>query len=328
MNALVFTGQLIRMGYHARIHQRKDFSFIEKQSLKILGAKGRKVDIGFYRPVKHYLMGLRITNLWFSTLRGYPCTENEVMAGRYLGAMTPLFDSLFDDKSLTANNIRDAISLKITLQNTENVTVTLLRSFRDDLLGNVQNKALVEEKLESVIRVQMDSLAQKQPGISDDEVRRITFDKGGFSLMLCRSIMDHPMVENEEEMVFQLGALVQLTNDIFDVWEDGQKGIKTMVDGIPDFASLKSEYHKLILSFLQKTGDLHYKKPSRRKFSALVLMVICRGLVCLDHLDASRKENKGLFDPSLMTRKQLVCDMEKPGNFLKSLKYSLDFLKS
>lgn len=146
--------------------------------------------------------------------------------------------------------------------------------------------------------------------------------------MLCRSIMDHPLVEKEEEMVLQLGALVQLTNDIFDVWEDRQKGIKTMADGIPDFTSLKSEFQQLILSFLQKTGELHYKKSNKRKFSSLVLMIISRGLVCLDHLETSRQENNGIFEPSSMSRKQLICDMEKPSNFLKSLKSSLGFLRS
>jgi hypothetical protein len=328
LKALILIGQLIRLGHQAIIPVRKDFDFIEKQYLKIPGSKVQNLDYKLIKSIKHYLMGLRITNLWFSTLRGYPCSEREIMAGRCLGAMTPLFDSLFDDKTLTANNIRDAISSRIPLQDTESVIVTLLRSFRDDLLGNIQNKPLVEEKLEGVIKIQMDSLQQQQPHVSDEEIRRITFEKGGGSLMLCRSIMDHPLAENEEEMVLHLGALVQLVNDIFDVREDGQKGIKTMVDGIPDFTSLKTEFQGLIIAFLQKTEYMHYKKSDKRKFEALVMPVLSRGMVCLDHLERSRLDNNGIFDPLSMSRRQLVCDMEQPSNFLKSLKYSLGFLKS
>jgi hypothetical protein len=237
--------------------------------------------------------------------------------------MTPLFDSLFDDKTLTMSDIRDGISS----QDPDNATITLLQALREHLFENVKNRETVEEKLELVIESQMQSLQQQNPDISLDKMRRITFDKGGSAMLLCRSIMDHPMKENEEEMVLQLGALVQLTNDIFDVWEDYLKGIKTMADGISDFDSFVTEYQGLIISLLQKPERCDYKKANFRKFHGLVMLILSRGLVCIDHLKTAQKENKGIFYPGSMSRKQLVCDMEKTSNFLKSLKYSNTYLR-
>ena len=324
MKSLHLIIQLLRLGYHVKYHANQDFTFIKHLSDNTLKPFGHKLDPNYFSPIRHYLIGLRITNLWFSTLRGYPCKEHEIMAGRYLGAMTPLFDSLFDDKRLTMNDIRDAISS----QNPDNLIITLLRTFRTHLLENVKNRENVEEKLELVIQSQMQSLEQKNPDISIDQVRRITFDKGGFALLLCRSILDHPMKENEEEMILHLGALVQLTNDIFDVLEDHRKSIKTMADGISDFDSLTSEHQGLIISFLRESERCDYKKSNLWKFQALVMLILSRGLVCIDHLKKSQKENNGVFHPGSMSRKQLICDMEKPSNFLKSLKYSLTYLRN
>ncbi|MEA3477970.1 MAG: hypothetical protein U9R60_07315 [Bacteroidota bacterium] len=313
--------QLWQLGIQVRIHGSKDARFIQDQANDILNFHHKSLDDKFYRPIKHYTAGLRITGSWFATLRGYPLSKKEIMAGRYLAAMTPLFDALFDDEGLGEENIRDAISS----ESPENENIILLHAFRDNLYDNVKNKELIEHFLEKIIQSQVDSLRQKEPGISLDEIRQITNDKGGFALLGCRSILDHPLDVKEQEAVYQLGALVQLCNDVFDVWEDTRKGIKTLVDGNSNLASLRSEYLHLINSVLRFFESLNYKKPNLHKFFMQMILIIGRGLVCIDFLEKSQAENNGVFNPRNMQREQLICDMEKPGNFLKSLKYSLNY---
>ncbi len=321
MKIILLLRQLIQLGYQVKYHGKRDSLIIQDQANDILEPYGYKLEEKYLKPLKHYAIGLRITNLWFSTLRGYSCTDKEILAGRYLGALTPLFDALFDDQELNAKDIRDAISS----QNTDNETIILLRAFRDLLLDNVKNPLVVEKYLQQIIDSQIDSLSQKNPDITYDEIRRISFNKGGVALQGCRSILDHSMDEKEEEAVHQLGSLVQLTNDVFDVWEDTRKGIKTMVDGIPDLAGFRTEYQNLIISFFRKCEHLTYKKANRCKFYTQMMLIISRGLVCLDYLEKSQEDNNGVFDPQNMSRKQLICDMEKPSNFLKSLKYTLKY---
>jgi len=313
--------QLTQLGYQVKYHGKRDKLFIQDQANDILEPYGYKLEEKHLKPLKHYAIGLRITNLWFSTLRGYPCTDKEVLAGRYLGALTPLFDALFDDKELNEMEIRDAISS----QNTNNEIIILLQALRDRLLDNVKDPLVVEKYLQKIIDSQIDSLSQKNPDITYDEIRRISFNKGGVALQGCRSILDHSMDDKEKEAVHQLGSLVQLTNDVFDVWEDTRQGIKTMVDGISDLAGFRAEYQDLIVSFFQKCEHLNYKKANRSKFYIQMMLIISRGLVCLDHLDKSQEENDGVFNPQNMSRKQLICDMEKPSNFLKSLRYTLKY---
>jgi len=311
--------QLLYLGFHLRYRGNDDARLIMKAANGVLSPHNLSLDLKFYKPIRHYTTGLRITNLWFSTLRGYACSNDEIMAGRYLGAMTPLFDELFDANELCERGIRDAISSDYP----DNEIIIILQAFRERLLGLVKNREFVGQTLDKIIESQLSSLRQKSHNITHDEISQITFDKGGNALLACRSILDHPMDEIEENAVYKLGALVQMCNDVFDVLEDTQKGIKTMVDGIPDLTSFKSEYQDLIISVMLSFGKANYKKSNLRKFYTQMMLIISRGLVCIDHLQKSQRENNGVFDPSNMSREQLICDMEKPGNLLKSIKYTL-----
>ena len=127
--------QLLHLGFHLRYHGNNDARFVVKAANGVLNPHNLSLDPKFYRPIRHYTTGLRITNLWFSTLRGYACSKDEIMAGRYLGAMTPLFDDLFDANELNEMGIRDAISSK----HPDNEIIILLQAFRDRLLGMVKN---------------------------------------------------------------------------------------------------------------------------------------------------------------------------------------------
>jgi len=53
----------------------------------------------------------------------------------------------------------------------------------------------------------------------------------------------------------------------------------------------------------------------------IVSLVICRGFVCLDKLEKNEKLTDNLFSIENYKRKDLICDMSKPINFLKAINY-------
>jgi len=57
----------------------------------------------------------------------------------------------------------------------------------------------------------------------------ITYFKGSVSLLFYHSALDEAVPESEEKMLCALGQLLQLVNDIFDVYKDRQNNIKTLV---------------------------------------------------------------------------------------------------
>ena len=50
-------------------------------------------------------------------------------------------------------------------------------------------------------------------------------------------------------------------------------------------------------------------------------MIICRGNVCLDMLQKKEELTNNAFAIDKYKRKDLICDMEKPVNILKTINY-------
>ena len=82
----------------------------------------------------------------------------------------------------------------------------------DTLFGRVMNfqKELIAIKEESKKLV--------NPNLSKAEVEKIAFQKGGYSALLFRSILKHPIIVDEEKALYQLGAVGQVLDDLFDLW--------------------------------------------------------------------------------------------------------------
>ena len=76
-------------------------------------------------------------------------------------------------------------------------------------------------------KIQSESLKQFEVNISEEEIRKIVLDKGGISVLLCRSILLPMMNKEEEESFYQLGGLMQMMNDAVDLYKDGKEGIRS-----------------------------------------------------------------------------------------------------
>ena len=123
-------------------------------------------------------------------------------------------------------------------------------------------------------------------------------------------------------MVFKLGECLQWANDIFDIYEDHKAGIRTVATECHNIDQLTDSFQNKIKETITLAFKTKFKQKNIRKFIRIIsLSVFSRTLVCLKMLHKNQKLTQNKFDVSLYSRKQLVCDMEKPINIFRGLWY-------
>lgn len=255
----------------------------------------------------------------FCLLRGKAMSEVERYQLTYLGALTGLFDDFFDEKNTPNERILLLINSPNEVQPSNAHETLFIRFYQKALDG--ENALLIKEYFNKVYDAQVLSKEQLNPEIDWDTIKTITYQKGGVSILFYRSVFDNELTEPECELLFHLGALGQLENDIFDVYKDDQQKIKTLATTARTISILRAEYVLLlteVISFLDKT---HYSKKSKVQFLKFISLIAARGLVCLDVLEAASKKTHGNFIIDSYFRKDLICDMGAIHNQWSLFKY-------
>ncbi|MEN8225120.1 MAG: hypothetical protein ABFS05_07135 [Bacteroidota bacterium] len=291
----------------------------------IKGNDGTLDDADFQKVRGYYGFGVpAIVGESICTLRGKVMDTIERTANTYQGALTGLYDDFFDKTHLDKADIK-----KMMLNPASYAARTSLEKLFIHFLGmvhkNLSDQAYFTDMFNKVFQAQIDSGDQAEKGISRDAIKDITFRKGGYSLLFYRSVFHHKLHKGEEEALFNAGGLMQLGNDIFDVWEDEQQQIKTLLTSCKNI----NEVRQIFLGQLQKTAKLFQQSGFPHKnintFLHKFVLGISRCLVCLDQLESLEHKTGGKFMPSAYTREELICDMEKPGNMLSSVRYYLAY---
>lgn len=259
----------------------------------------------------------------FCALRGKKMTGKERLASTCQGAMTGLFDDFFDKQRLSDEGLI-AFLINPGTVNANSSNEKLFLHFYTTALANAADPELMQERLYRVYHAQVLSKNQAAPGLSYTEIENITLLKGAESLLFYRTAFGNPMDAKEEKMLYSLGGLMQLGNDIFDVYKDQQQGIHTLVT-----TSKRTRDLRLFFSALQQIGyEVAYKTGYPRKNVKNFLRIISLGIfsrcyVCLDQLEKLEATSGNVFDPSRFGRKDLVCDMDKASNKFRSLWYHI-----
>lgn len=263
----------------------------------------------------------------FCRLRGSKMSEKERLATTYLGALTGLFDDFFDKKDSSEKHILELVT-NPKEANCKNENEKLIVYFYQKALENCKHPVAVQQAALKVFDAQKQSKKQKISHISFDEIKQITSYKGGTSLQFYRSAFGEITDETEKELLYRLGGLGQLENDLFDVFKDNKDNIGTLVTTAVSIKRLEeiyiSEYNE-VLNLISKTK---YKEKNKQRFQKMVSLVFSRGLVCLNQLKKTEKTTNNRFVPAAYTCQQLICDMEKPCNVLRSMHYFANWNKT
>lgn len=257
----------------------------------------------------------------FCVLRGKGMTMQERLCSTAQGAMTGLGDDFFDKQRLSAEGVKAFVETPGQFSG-NTASEKLFLHFYKMALANGPSAAAMQQQLLKVFQAQLLSRQQKEPGLSAEVIQDITLRKGAESLLYYRTAFSHPLAAGEEKLLYALGGLMQLSNDIFDVYPDGQENISTPVTTATHIDSLRTRFLSLWKLCYQAAYRTKYRRSDIKAFmDILSIGIFSRCLVCLDQLQENEKQSGGTFTPQAYTRKQLVCDMDTAGNKWRSVKY-------
>jgi hypothetical protein len=256
----------------------------------------------------------------YADLRGKPLSERERTAATFLGASTGLFDDFFDKKELTDEYVKNLYTYPETFTG-QNSNEQLCNYCWTQALTFATSKSLLLKFAAKVHEAQIESRKQVSADVAPHVIREITFDKGGFSVIFYLALFYDKIPYEDEYLFYNVGALLQLENDLFDVYKDSRANINTLVTMGEDMElvyALYADQWKKVCLLIKETA---YPAKGKKAFASLLAALVSRGFVCLQMLQKRQKENNGKFDPHAFSRKQLICDMEKPINLIRTIGY-------
>ncbi len=271
------------------------------------------------RRIRHYLFANSVTAQWFGVLHGLQLTQQEKEAGWFMAAATPIADYMVDHLGLGYDRIRTMID-QPSSELLEQITQKL---FKEASQGSANGKSF-HSYLKKTLIAQELSLRQTSPMHDAKMLRDITWQKGGYALLLYRTALNPSISKAEEEAIFQLGGLMQLHNDIFDLYRDLQEEIQTIPSKCSKVAVLREQFTDELEKTMELFNLLPLPQQNIRKFHLLLLLVVNTGHVCLDQFEGLEKKTGGNFCPAQYQREDLICDMEDFSKIVSTVISTLD----
>ncbi|MCF8231722.1 MAG: hypothetical protein K9J27_05975 [Bacteroidales bacterium] len=278
-------------------------------------------DKDFRKITKYYGLAVpAILGEGFCLLHGRRLTEKERTALTYLGGLTGLFDDFFDKKQTPERHIKELVD-RHDERDAQDDNEKLFVRFFNTALDNIIHSDVFMQYVDEVFAIQMLSWQQSLPDIPSEKIKDITFKKGGYSLLFYRSALDEYMGSLEKAMTYKLGSLLQLENDLFDVYKDYKQSIKTLVTTETQINKLRHTYMELMEETVSLVKQTPFAEQNKKAFLRFISLITHRGSVGLDQLEAKQKTTSHTFLIHAYNRKDLICDMEKPKNILRVIHY-------
>lgn len=309
--------KILRQKRFINTHLKKElypYSIITDGSLKEADLK---------KITSYYSLGVTaVLGESFCVLRGQKMHPRERLCISFLGGISGLLDDLFDEPDKEADHLFDFI-LKPEGLKPANLYEKLILHFYELGLQYSSHPALIKSQAIKVFESQKASVNQQQVNVSLLDVEEMTYSKGGCSFLYYRLCLNHQLQPEEEKFVYELGGLMQLGNDIFDVWEDHQNGIKTIATLCTDINYLREKFSSKYSKCFSLARKTPYPEKNIRRFENICSLALARVDVCLDQFLELQKSSGNIFSINKYSRKELICDMQKPTNQLKAINYYL-----
>ena len=257
----------------------------------------------------------------FCALRGEPMTKKERLAITSQAAMMVLAENFFDKQILSEQGLKDFIE-KPQEFNGNTCCQKLFLNFYKTALANAPQPTQMQEQLYNLFYARQFAKQQHGPGLSYEVIKDISMRKGGELMMFYRRAFKHPFKNGEEKMLYSFGGLIQLSNDIFDVYEDHKNGVSTLVTTAMKTEELRFYYAALLQIAKEAAFRSGYPKKNVREFMGIIFMgIFNKGYVCLDRFKKMEIRSRNIFDVKAYSRIDLCFDMNTWSNKLKSLRY-------
>ena len=251
------------------------------------------------RRVKHYYYGSSYLLGVFQSINPFPFFIKDRKRYAILAAMASFFD---DQEKAGREQSIESFGKHIDQRK---LLLGWLVFVRKELPG--ENSEQFEECLEAVFKLE----SRDNPAAS--------LKKGGYSVLLFRYCLSGKLPEQERAALFAFGELIQLSDDIFDLWQDQHYGEKSFAlhhfqkQGLE---GLQFEWKRKVT----EVRSLFSRLENPRKALGALHFLTALTRLCLDRYRFLQKKHGTL---PLTDRGEMVTDMAKPINQFRFLKYLL-----
>ncbi len=295
--------------------------YLHKVEIKFNGNFDQKT---LEKVVKRYSIQQHFINDSFSSLYGRTNNANEKERNLLYFIMVSVYDDFFDDKTLTIEQI-DSIFYHPEAFTPQTFFEKVFIYTHTRLLYDVADKAQYLKDFEGLHIAQKDSLEQFNPNVTDENLLSITTRKGGYCLLMCRHYLDTPYLQAADATWYALGGVIQLTNDLYDIYKDMQEGIITLAVRAKKYKAIYELYHRHAEALNETISQLPISHVRKIDLSIILNVIAAFGYVALDNLKRLQENNSNntilpAFDA--LPRKELIIDMEKNSNRFKLLKFT------
>jgi len=256
----------------------------------------------------------------FCILRGKKMSESERLALTYLGGLTGLFDDFFDTKDMSDSYIKNLLLHPQKIPGTNSAEKLILKLYLKALDNSSDTEKLKRLSLD-VYKAQVLSKKQRNSEYCRKDINNITLKKGGNSVLFYRCTFKEEITDIESKLLYKLGGIWQIENDLLDVYKDYKDGINTLVTTESKIDNIRKLYIQLFNELIDLLQQTSYSLLNKKRFLENILLFISIGHVALDVLEKNEKKTNGIFLPGKYKRKDLICDIEKPINILKIVHY-------
>jgi len=241
--------------------------------------------------------------------------------------LASLYDDLMDEE-IVSKDILNQMFLNPAHAKPKSFNEAVLIDTHLKLLNLVQDKEAYQKVLNKIHEAQTDSLDQLKNDISLERILSITERKGGYSLLMCRHYIQMSTNETIDNCWYQLGGMIQMTNDLYDIYKDTIAGIHTFANTQESFEKIKADFELQVKKYKSSIEKLSYTNSNKLKLQIKLSLIPALGYVALENLNRLQGENNTLQPFKDYPRKELIIDMEKMKNILKLFRYSYQIAKN
>lgn len=323
MNLINYLYSFIDITREIKLQKRFNKKFLEPVVIELEAKHQGKFRPEQLKKIFNYY-GLFIPSVLcssFKKLAGKKLTENERKLATLFGILTPVIDDLFDIDNLSVQEIR-TITLDPYSYQPKIFTAAVARDVGMQMLDNVAHLHEFKFAIKDIFETQIDTLKQVGNALPCDELEKITFRKGGYSVVLYHQLLEDIADEKMKHVLFLVGSLMQFANDAFDIYKDLQEGIVTLTTHCHNYEELKEKYLDKVKETNHAIQSIPYPNKRKEQFTIKMYGVIAQGVVALDNMIKHQQKLGAPVDCSRLSRKQLVVDMQKPRNVLRWIYYA------
>jgi hypothetical protein len=173
-----------------------------------------------------------------------------------------------------------------------------------------------------VFEIQIQTIKQTNPAITNEDIEKITYAKGGYSVIIYHQTLSDIASDDMLKALYHIGSLMQFANDCFDIYKDIHDGIYTLASRCDDYRKIKNQYLQRVKETTNLIMALPYSKSKKQEFAIIMYSVIAQGLVAIDRMIKLQDKLGAPLNCLKLERKQLVCDMQEPRNVARWIYYA------